>query len=193
MHIFDQKNINSVKAPLHFGHIKITAHMTILCQKNFHSLKKSNTMLSFLYFLKKTSVLSKTWCSHVILSKFFMENPLLSCLHIFSQKNVCSVKTTHYYHGSKKSIRCPFFPIFHENARMPIYCRKNVHSLKNTMLSFPYFVKKTLILSKTRCSSVLFFDIIMKNPLLSCPYFVKKRQICQKYTILWAKKANGKK
>ena len=149
-------------------------------------------MFSFSSFLKNTSILSKTRYSHDIVSKFFMKNPLLSCLHIFSQKNVCSVKTTlYYYHGSKKSIRCPFFPIFHENARMPMYCRKNVHSLKNTMLSFPYFVKKTFILSKTRCSPVFFFDIIMKNPLLSCPYFVKKRQICQKYNILWAKKANG--
>ena len=30
MPIFGQKNINSVKAPLHFGHVKITAHMPIL-------------------------------------------------------------------------------------------------------------------------------------------------------------------
>ena len=51
---------------------------------------------------------------------------------------------------------------------MPIFCRKNVHSLRNTVLLCQ--IKK-----------------IMKNPLLSCPYLIKKRQFCQNNTILWAK------
>ena len=73
---------------------------------------------------------------------------------------------------------------------MPIFYQKNVHSLKNTMLSCPHFVKKTSTLSITQCSHVIFFTSFMKNPPVSCPYLVKKRQFCQNYTILWAKKVN---
>ena len=42
----------------------------------------------------------------------------------FGQKNVDSVKNTHY--GPKKSIGCHFFPFFHEKiTAMPIYIFKN--------------------------------------------------------------------
>ena len=110
---------------------------------------------------------------------------------IFGQKNVNSIKTTLYY-GPKKSIGCPFFPIFYEKIifLMPIFYQKNVHSLKNTMLSCPHFVKKTSIFSITQCSHVIFLKYFMKNPPVLCPYLVNKRQFCQNYTILWAKTVN---
>ena len=54
-----------------------------------------------------------------------------------------------------------------------IFCQKNVHSLKNTVLL---------------CH---FFKIFMKNPLLSRPYLVKKRQFSQKYIIIWPNKSIG--
>ena len=55
---------------------------------------------------------------------------------------------------------------------MPIFCRKNVHPLNNTVLH------------------VICTKFFMKKPLLSCPYLVKMRQFCQTYTILWAIKVN---
>ena len=54
-----------------------------------------------------------------------------------------------------------------------IFCQKNVHSLKSTVLL---------------CH---FFKIFMKNPLLSRPYLVKKRQFSQKYIIIWPNKSIG--
>ena len=52
-----------------------------------------------------------------------------------------------------------FFPIFHEKITtlMSIFCQKNVPSLKNTVLSYPYIIRKMSILSKTQCSHVIFF------------------------------------
>ena len=93
----------------------------------------------------------------------------------FGQKNVNFVKTTLNY-GPKKSKGCPFFPIFHEkiSTLMPIFCQKNAHSKKITLLSYPYFVKKTSIISKTQSSHVIFFNFFMKNPWMSCPYLVQK-------------------
>ena len=55
-------------------------------------------------------------------------------------------------------IRCSFFPIFHEKipALMPKFCQKTVHSLKNTLLSGAYFVKKRQF-SKKHSTLMLFF------------------------------------
>ena len=75
----------------------------------------------------------------------------------------------------------PFFTIFYKNITtlmrifdkkrtfskentlpMPIFCQKNVNSLKNTVLSYQII------------------QIFMKNPLLSCLYLVKKTSILSK-------------
>ena len=154
------KNLKPVKNTLYYApksqgeqiniilaifHVKISALMPMFCQKNVHSLK--NIVLSFLYFVKITSILSKTQYSHVILSNFFMKNPFLSSLYFV--KNINSVKKTLYYLlWVKKVSKMTFFSDFSQQFYYPmaIYCQKNVHSLKCTMLSFPYFVKKTSIL-----------------------------------------------
>ena len=144
-------------------------------------------MLSCPYFVKKKSILSKTQCSHVIFFNFLWKIPYCHA-HIWS-KNVNSVKTTLYY-GPTKSIGCPFFPIFHEKipALMTIFCQKNVHSLKNKLLSCLYFVKKS-ILSKTLRSHVIFFQIFHEKPLLLCPYLVKKTSILSKLHYIMGQKS----
>ena len=76
------------------------------------------------------------------------------------------------------------------SALMPIFCQKYVHSLKITLLSCPYFIKKTSILSKSRCSHVIFSNFSLKTPCCHVHIWSKKRQFCQNYTILWAKKVN---
>ena len=118
--------------------------MPICCQKNVHSLK--NTMLSCPYFVKKTSILSKSWFSDVIFFKFFMKNPKLSCPYLVKKKHQFSQQYTILW--AKKSIGCPlFFPIFDEKitALMPILCQKNVHSLNNTLLSCSVFFPVTFL------------------------------------------------
>ena len=69
---------------------------------------------------------------------------------------------------------------------MPIFCPLS----KNTLLSCPYFVKKTSTFSKTRCSHVIFSNFSWKSPCCHAHIRSKKRHICQNYTILWAKKVN---
>ena len=48
---------------------------------------KNNPLLSCLYFIKKMSILSKTWCSNVIFFEFCMTNPLLSCPYLVQKKS----------------------------------------------------------------------------------------------------------
>ena len=70
------------------------------------------------------------------------------------------------------------------------FCQKNVHSLKNTLFSRVYLVRKTSIFSKTLCSPVNFFKIFMKNPLLPCLYLVKKTSILSKLYYIFGQKVN---
>ena len=122
--------------------------------------------------------------------QIFHEKPHAG-MPIFGQKNVNFVKTTINY-GPKKSKGYPFVSYFHEkiSTLMPIFCQKNAHSKKITLVSCPYFVKKTSIISKTRCSHVIFFNFFMKNPCCHTHIWSKKHQFCQNYTILWDKKVN---
>ena len=76
--------------------------MHIICE-NVHSQK--NTMLSCPEFVKKTSILSKTLCSHVI---YLMKDPLVPCSYLV-KKNDNSVKTTLYGLWTKKVNTMPFF------------------------------------------------------------------------------------
>ena len=87
---------------------------------------------------------------------------------------------------------------------MPIFCRKNVHSLRNTVLLcqlkknhekppavMPIFDQKTSILSKQHYimsqrsqQDALFLRFLTKKLSLLCPYFVKKRPFSKKHTAL---------
>ena len=144
--------------------------MPIFCQKNVQSHK--NTLLSYNIF------------------RISIKNSLLPCPYLVKKK-VNSVKTTLYY-GRKKSIGCPFLPIFQGKitALMPMLFQKDVHSLKNTLLSCPYFVEKTSILSKTLYSHIIFLTFKWKTPCCHAHIWSKNRQFCQNYIILWIKKVN---
>ena len=75
---------------------------------------------------------------------------------IFGQKHVNSVKTKLYY-GSKKSIGCPLFTIFHEKITtlMPFLSKKRTFSKEHTLLTRIFGQK-----------NVNFF----KNTVLSCQF-----------------------
>ena len=126
--------------------------------KNVHSVKKHTAVKPI--FCRKTSILSKTRCSHFICFKFSWKTPAV--MPIFGHKSLNSVKTTLYYRP-KKSIGYPFFfPIFHKKILLscPYFVKKHPF-LKNTQLSCPYFVKKTSILSKILCSHAFFFKFFI--------------------------------
>ena len=152
---------------------------------------------------------------------FFFEilhkNPILTCPYLV--KNVNSVKTTLFY-GHKSQKDALFVPLFHEKipALMLIFyqkyvyslkthcshthiSQKNVHSLKNSVLSCAFFSnfswktpavvhmigQKMSILSKLHSIlgqksqyDVLFSYFSQKKLLLLCPYFVKKRSFSKK-------------
>ena len=105
------------------------------------------------------------------------------------KNNINFVKTMLYY-WPKKSIRCPFFPIFNDKITtlMPIFCQKNIKSLKNMLFSCPCFINQTSILSKRRCFLVIFFKFFIKNPFLSGPYLVKKNVNSVKTTLYYRPK-----
>ena len=105
---------------------------------------------------------------------FFMKNHLLSCPYSVKKHQFCQ----NYIIGwAKKVNRMPiFFPISHEKitALMPIFCQKNVHSLKNTILPCPYFVKKRPF-SQNHCALMsLFFQIFHEKPPALMPIFGQK-------------------
>ena len=116
------------------------------------------------------------------LSKFAWKTPAV--MPIFGQlkRHFCNNYTILWV---KKVNMMEFFPIFHNkiNALMPIlyqkyiyspkkhsalkliFCQKNLHSLKNTVLSFHF----------------CFQTFSWKKPLLSSPYLVKKRPFSRNY------------
>ena len=108
-----------------FIYEKTATLMTIFCQKNVHS-KKHTFLIPIL--CQKTSTLSKTPSSQVIFFQIFhvKHNAVMP---IFGHNNVNSVTTTLYY-GPKNSIGYPSFRFF----------------TKKSLLSCPYFAKKTPIL-----------------------------------------------
>ena len=84
------------------------SHTHILSQVRLFS--KEHTVLKFMFY-EKTSVLSKTMCSHVFFfSSFLWKTPCCQA-HMWS-KNVKSVKITVFW--AKKTIGCPSFLIFTE-------------------------------------------------------------------------------
>ena len=122
-------------------------------------------------------------------SKFFIKTQY-SHAHIWS-KNVNSVKTTLFY-GHKSQKDALFVPLFHEKitALMLIFYQKYVYSLKTHCSYTDISQKNVHSLKNTVLSCVFFFQIFHKKLLLSCTWLVKKCQFCQNYTLFWAKKVN---
>ena len=125
-HILSKK-VNSVKTKRYYGPKKLIrcpffpsfankspSHAHIL-QKSVDSLK--NTLLSCLYFFKKTVILSKTLISDIILVKFFMENALRQP-HIRS-KTVNLSKLDYIMVWAQKGLRMPFFSVFSRKKLLP--------------------------------------------------------------------------
>ena len=118
-----------------------------------------------LIFCRKTSNLSKALCSPVIYYEFFVMKPPCH-RHICSIKRLfCQNYTLNY--GPLRSIRCPFFLIFHGkvNAPIPKFCKKTDHVLKNTLLSGAYFVLKRQFAKRYSALISFFFNCDFKTPI----------------------------
>ena len=143
--------------------------MLNFCQKNVHSLE--DTVF---------------WCYFF---KFHMKHPILPCPYlVIKKRQFCQ---NYYILWAQKINRMPCFPIFHEqiSSLMPTFCPKQGLFSKNTLLSCPYFVNKTSILSKTLCSHVIFFYFFMENP--CCHANIWSNDVIQNYIILLDKKSIG--
>ena len=119
----------------------------------------------------------------------FYVKPPCSHTHIWSEKRPFCRNNTILW--AKKVNRMPFFRFFTKKSLLscPYFVKKTSILKKNTLLSCPYFVKKTFILSKTLCSHVFFFKFFMKNSLLSCPYLVKITSILLKLHYIMGQKS----
>ena len=126
---------------------------------------------------QKTSIISKTQCSHVIFFFFLWKTPAF--MHIFDHNNF---QFCQHSHGPKKSIRCSFFPIFHEKliALMPIFFQKKRPFSKKHNVLIPIFNHKIVHSLKNTVLSCHFFNFFSKNQLLLCLYLVKKLSILSK-------------
>ena len=149
--------------------------------KKVNSLK--NTLLLCLFFVIKKRSFWKTRWSHVIFVFKFSWNTLCCNADIWS-KNVNSIKTILL---AIKVNRISFLYDFSPKipALMPIFCQKNVHSIKNTLISCPYIFQNSSILSKTMCFLVIFFKFLWKTFLLSGPYLVQKNINSVEHTLYY--------
>ena len=110
-------------------------------------------------------------------------------IYVLNWTYINSVKTTLYY-GTKKSIGCPFASFSWKKTALMPFLSENAHSLKITLLSCPYFVKKSSILSKTNYFMWCFSNLLLKNPCCHAHIWSRKRPFCQNYPISWAKKVD---
>ena len=121
----------------------------IFKKKNVRSLK---TQYSHDHFVEKTSILSELRNIVLLcqLKKKTWKTPAV--MPIFDQKTSILSKQ-HYIMSQRSQYDALFFRFI---TKQSSYVWKNVQSLKNTLLSSLYFVKKTSILSKALCCYVIF-------------------------------------
>ena len=77
---------------------------------------------------------------------------------------------------------------FHKKntALIPMLFQKDVHSLKNTLLSSHAHI----LFAQKHCNLMSrFFNFYMKNPMLSCPYLIKNRSILSKLNCIMDQKS----
>ena len=145
----------------------------------FFPILHEKLMLSCLHFNKKR-LFSKKRCAHAY---------ILSIKRPFCQKYNYQVICFDFFF--KTPAVTPFFgqetsflwkPCFFNfawkiTALMPIFCQNIFLSPKKLSTVLPYFVKKLSIYSKTQCSNVIFFHILMKTLCCHAHILSKKRSL----------------
>ena len=136
---------------------KQTALMSILCQKTIHSVKNMVLSCNFCKAFHKKPILS---CPYLVIKRQFCEN-----YTILTAKNVNKMP---FFSDLKKNAYCHAH-IYKHSALKPIFCQKNVHSLKKLY------------------SHIILSQFSMKYSLPLSPYLVKKRKCCQNCSIFCAR------
>ena len=96
------------------------------------------------------------------LIKIFMKNHLLSCIWLVKKRQFCR---NYDLIWAKKVNRMPFFLICHEKISTLIpYCVKNVQSLNNKQLSYPYLSKNIHSLRTTVLWCHFFQNFSLNTP-----------------------------
>ena len=121
----------------------------------------------------------------------FFYNKFPTIMLIFHQKMLILLKLYNVlgHQGQKNA----FFLSFTKKSTSHAYILSKIRliSKKNTLLSSPYIIMKTSILSKTLCFYVIFFfKYRMEYPWPLSPFLVKKRQFCQNNSTFWVHKVN---
>ena len=137
-----KKKVTSVKTALQYKPKKSKG-----CPFFSPDFSRKKSLLSCPYFVKKTSILSKTLVLSYHFFNFFIKNP---CSH----SHIWSTKRQFYKHyplwakkvdfTKKSMLSCPSLvnklPFSKKDATpIPIFCQKNVHSLKNVVFSCHFF------------------------------------------------------
>ena len=146
-------------------------------------------------FYQKISLLSKARRSNVIFFKFLMKYPLSSFTYLVKKRYFCENYTLFW---GKRINRIPIFslcqekfnaliPIFSKNSPfcekhvnlMPLFCRKNVHSLKtrySRFIQFKFFMRKPPFfmhkIGQKNVNSVKITLYYGPKKLIGCPYFL---------------------
>ena len=129
-----------------FSRKNLCSHAYILSKKPPFS-KKHNVLIPIFNQKIVHSLKNTVFSCHFF--NFFFKKPT-AVMPIFGKKRQFCQNYTILW--AKKVNRMPFFLIFREKTKtlMPIFCQPNVHSIKNTLFSCPYFVKKRPFFQKHR-------------------------------------------
>ena len=159
--------------------------LQIFSQKIVQSLK--NHLFLCPYYVKKTFILTKTNCSHIIFIKLFIKNSLRSYLYLVKKTSILSK----LHIMTKKVNRMSFFSDISRKkfALMPIYFQKKRPFSKKTLLHAHILSKKRPFFQK-RCALMSIFSKILSKTPCGHAHIWSKTSILSKYTIIWAKKVN---
>ena len=121
-----------------------------------------NTLVSCPYFVKNINS-QKTRCSHIIFFSNLKWKIPCCHTHIWSKK--CKFCENYTILWAKKVNRMPFFLICHEKISTLIpYFVKNVQSLNNKQLSYPYLSKNIHSLRTTVLWCHFFQNFSLNTP-----------------------------
>ena len=162
---------------LRFFTKKLLLSCAFLSKKRTFS--KEHSLLTPIFGQKNVNFFKNTVLSCQFFQNFHEKPP--AAIPIFGKKT--SILSKLYYIFGQKVNRMPFFLIFQveTTAFMPTFCQKNVCSLKNTMLSFPYFVTKRTF-SQKHCAKCHFIQIFHEKPIAVMPIFGQKNNNSVKTT-----------
>ena len=148
--IFVKKNVGFVKITLYFGSKKLIGcpsflifHGKIIALISTAHIFSKNRQFSknhlFLcpYYVKKTSILTKKSCSHIIFIKIFIKNSLRSYLYLVKKTSILSK----LHIMTKKVNRMSFFSDISSDRRILRFGPRILDSVKTRKVTFGFGIR----------------------------------------------------